>query len=38
MFCPECGIQEMNPAYMQHYCRYCGAKMGGEQNGVTGDS
>ena len=27
MFCPECGIQEMNPAYMQYYCRYCGAKM-----------
>lgn len=27
LFCEECGITEMQPMYMQRYCRYCGAKI-----------
>lgn len=32
LFCENCGITETEPAFMQKYCRYCGAKLkGGEE-------
>ena len=29
-FCPNCGITESQPMYMQKYCRYCGHKLESE--------
>lgn len=37
VFCPNCGIVENEPKFMQEYCRYCGGKLVEEEKYMKGE-